>query len=220
MQEQTTVAAAELQPEIRTKNKTSPAPVAVAPAENESVASAEPKTAPEPAPEKPRLPKAVKVDVVNSDCGTYTYSLAVRWNFENPSIVFIGLVAADTDDWQQDAELKRMAELAYAWGYGGMVVLNLFALRSNNRKDVLTHPSPIGPENDHYIELQTIHYPHHRPVVFAWGVALNVETRVKEIVKLFPQALCMGISSEGYPLTVTQAGENVKLLLYEEAINK
>ena len=63
-----------------------------------------------------------------------------------------------------------------------MCMVNLFALRSTNPKDMISHPDPIGPDNDEWL----ISLSNKADVtVAAWGVNgthMNREAKVKEMV--------------------------------------
>jgi hypothetical protein len=62
--------------------------------------------------------------------------------------------------------VTRCQNFARDWGYGGLVVTNIFALRATDPKDMLAHPDPVGPENDNIIVSQAMHA---KVVVCAWG---------------------------------------------------
>ena len=52
------------------------------------------------------------------------------------------------DGLKDDPTVRRCMALAREWGYGGLVVANLFAYRSPNRGILKTVADPVGPEND------------------------------------------------------------------------
>lgn len=40
---------------------------------------------------------------------------------------------------------------ARSWGYAGIVVRNLYALRATDPRELATHPNPGGPDNDAHL---------------------------------------------------------------------
>jgi hypothetical protein len=84
-------------------------------------------------------------------------------------VVFIGLNPSSADETVDDATIRRCVGFAKAWGYGGLVMLNLFALRSTDparlRSDWFDGADVIGPGNDSHIITETAN----RVVIAAWG---------------------------------------------------
>lgn len=114
---------------------------------------------------------------VISDCGTYRYALwrtlapresvdmggVVLWVMVNPS------TATATED---DATVRKVMGFSRRWGFGQARIVNLYALRSRDPKALLTHPNPIGPDNDHFIGTEAAAAD---AIVLAWGNNANHE---------------------------------------------
>ena len=86
---------------------------------------------------------------VFSYCRNYRYSL---WRNENQSgleklVAFIGLNPSTADEEKNDPTVKRCINFAERWGYGGMVMLNLFAFRATDPKVMRAENEPVGPLN-------------------------------------------------------------------------
>jgi len=105
---------------------------------------------------------------VISDCKAYRYVLwrslsgaglagSVLWVMVNPSTA---------DGWADDATIRKVCGFSRRWGFAQARVVNLYALRSRNPKLLLTHPDPIGSENDEYIRLEASTAD---AIVLAWG---------------------------------------------------
>ena len=78
----------------------------------------------------------------------YRYVLYVEWDKNKPYCCFCMLNPSIADHEISDPTVTRCGVRAKEWGYGGLVVLNIFALRSTNPKVLYTCSDPIGPEND------------------------------------------------------------------------
>lgn len=101
-----------------------------------------------------------------SRCRHYRYSLWRRWAKDRPLVMMIGLNPSTADARQDDPTIRRCIGFARDWGYGGLIVTNLFAFRATYPADLKSASNPIGPRNDAWIrrmarEVETI--------VAAWG---------------------------------------------------
>jgi hypothetical protein len=57
-----------------------------------------------------------------------------------------------TDEQTNDRTSTRCIGFISRWGHGGLVVINLYALRSTNPAGLWPATDPIGSENDRHIE--------------------------------------------------------------------
>ena len=83
-----------------------------------------------------------------SPCGQYRYTLSRQWNPAAPAVMFIMLNPSTADARQDDPTIAKCIQLAQTWGYGRLLVGNLFAWRSPRPQDLPTAPNLIGPQND------------------------------------------------------------------------
>ena len=103
---------------------------------------------------------------VISDCGKYRYSLTRTWNDELPKVMFVMLNPSTADAMKDDPTIRRCVGFANSWGYGGIIVVNLFAFRATNPKELLSEEHPIGGDNLYYMRKA---YDKVDKVVCAWG---------------------------------------------------
>lgn len=82
-----------------------------------------------------------------SPCGTYRMRLWRRWGSGCPA-VFCMLNPSTADATANDPTVERCERRARAMGFGGLEVINLFALRSTDPRALRRHDDPIGPGND------------------------------------------------------------------------
>jgi hypothetical protein len=52
------------------------------------------------------------------------------------------------DERRDDPTIRRCIGFSRARGFGGKTVVNLFALRTPEPRDLREHADPIGPDND------------------------------------------------------------------------
>jgi hypothetical protein len=65
--------------------------------------------------------------------------------------VFVMLNPSTADAFVEDPTIRRCLGFARRWGCGGLVVVNLFALRATDPKVMLSHAEPVGARNDDVI---------------------------------------------------------------------
>ena len=120
-----------------------------------------------------------------SDDFLYRYVLAVTWDNRKPYCCFIMLNPSIADHEISDPTVTRCVVRAKEWGYGGLVVLNIFALRSTNPKALYTCSDPIGPENDAAITRMAKHA---GMVMLGYGVHGKLFNRGTQVLQLLRES--------------------------------
>ena len=95
----------------------------------------------------------VKLGAEFSRCRTWRYSLTREWG-ELPPLVWMLLNPSMADEFRDDPTIRRCIGFSMVLGFGGCVILNLFALRSTYPCSLMTHPDPVGPGNDAALRTQ------------------------------------------------------------------
>src|SRR2546421_6723193 len=83
--------------------------------------------------------------------GPYRYLLWREWNAKLPRLLWILLNPSTADERVDDPTLRRVLGFSQSYGFGGLEVVNLFALRSPHPRALTQVVDPVGPENDMYI---------------------------------------------------------------------
>jgi hypothetical protein len=100
-----------------------------------------------------------------SEDGAYRYRLARRWSSRD-AILWLMLNPSTADASTDDPTIRRVADFSQRWGYGKAMVGNIFALRSTDPDELLTHPSPVGPLNGWHLKEMAAEA---SVIVCAWG---------------------------------------------------
>lgn len=66
-------------------------------------------------------------------------------------VQFLALNPSTADEVKDDRTVRRCIDYAKRWGFGAMVMTNLFGFRSTDPTVMLNHPAPVGPENDAWL---------------------------------------------------------------------
>jgi hypothetical protein len=85
---------------------------------------------------------------------SYRYVLWRLWDWEKPDLKFVNFVLLNpstADASEDDPTIRRCVGFARAWGFGGILVTNAFALRSTDPAALYKHAEPIGRGNDQAI---------------------------------------------------------------------
>ena len=128
-----------------------------------------------------------------SDCRKYRYALWRTWDEEKPILSVIGLNPSTANETMDDPTIKRVKAIARNLGYGGIVMLNLFAIISPDPKVLKSTADPLG-DNDRWLKEYGS-----GDVVFAWGNFKEATGRAKEVSAMFPNAKAFYINKNGSP---------------------
>ncbi len=110
---------------------------------------------------------------------------------------FICLNPSTADETVNDPTVTRCIGFAKKWGFGTLVVTNVFALRSTDPKRVTEVRDPIGPGNDRWVGQAARNAD---LVVCAWGTHAAYMRRQDQIVRRLPGDLwCLGKTVQGFP---------------------
>lgn len=109
-------------------------------------------------------------DAQISDCGKYRYRLMRTWDasIDRMPLMWMMLNPSTADASIDDPTIKRCIAFSAAWGYGSLLVGNLYAYRSTDPKALLTldYATAVGPENHYHLDLMAQRSDR---VVCAWG---------------------------------------------------
>ena len=147
------------------------------------------------------------VGVKFSHCERYRYELWRKWS-EDSMVGFLMLNPSTADEYSNDPTITRCIRYAKSWGYGGVMICNLFAWRSTDRS-VLKHlDDPVGVENDASIAKM---FEMADKVIAAWGEDGRLGGRSDEIMDEYGDRL--------WALKVNQSGEPAHPLYLKQKLN-
>lgn len=132
-----------------------------------------------------------------STCRTYRYALWRTWHESEPYTLFIGLNPSTADETEDDPTIRRCIGFAKAWGFGGLCVVNLFAYRATEPKDMMKAEDPTGPENDRWIKRLSADA---GVIVAAWGNSGSFLGRSWTVTRMIPNLTCLKLNKSGEPV--------------------
>ena len=77
----------------------------------------------------------------------YRYEWRFVWDEHKPLVAFIGLNPSTADENHLDPTVRRCVTYAQDWGYGGVIMANLFAYKATQPRDLFAAAEPEGVEN-------------------------------------------------------------------------
>lgn len=78
----------------------------------------------------------------------YRYRLSRVWDASRARCCFLLLNPSTADAHATDPTLRRCLSFARRWGFGAVEIVNLFALRSTDPRDLYAAEDPVGHGND------------------------------------------------------------------------
>jgi hypothetical protein len=133
-----------------------------------------------------------------SPCRTYRYTLTRTWGDEPPA-VFVMLNPSTADAMADDPTIRRCKQFARRERCGGLAVVNLFALRATDPRELRGHPDPVGEDNDWHIRERCAPA---ALIVAAWGAHGSLRGRdraVTEFLRVEADLRCLGVTASGAP---------------------
>ena len=78
----------------------------------------------------------MEYSAVISDCNRYRYKLTRTWDEDKGKVLFIMLNPSTADEKTDDLTTRRCINFAKKWGYGGIMIGNIYPFRAKRPKDL------------------------------------------------------------------------------------
>ena len=161
--------------------------------------------------------KYIQTGAIFSECRTWRYSLWRKWDMLNERrMIFIGLNPSTADENEDDPTIRRCIGFAKKHSCGGIVMLNLFAFRATDPKEMMAAPDPIGPHNDVIIKNHA-----DRPdqiFIAAWGTMGTFKDRDLEVSRMVYGLRCFGFTKYGMPRHPLYLKADSPIILYKPRV--
>ena len=82
---------------------------------------------------KPEMRKSAVI----SACGIYRIELRRIWDDAKPVLIVCMLNPSRADDQRNDPTVLALIHFASLWGYGGILIINLFSYRSSSPAEMM-----------------------------------------------------------------------------------
>ena len=131
-----------------------------------------------------------------SECRKYRYVLKRIWIPKKGFVVFVCLNPSTADENFDDNTVVRCIGYASSWGYGGMIMLNLFGYISTDRSVLQDVYDPIGPDNDKHIQEWSQNA---GLTVAAWGNDGALMNRGINVMKMLKEPHYLALTKNNHP---------------------
>ncbi len=146
-----------------------------------------------------------------SECRKYRYSLWRIWDESKGIVMFIGLNPSTADENEDDPTIRRCIKFAESWGYGGIVMCNLFAFKATQPENMKKTALPIGFDNDkHLIDWNVFA----QKTIAAWGNDGSYLRRSEEIKRMLSLHY-LKLNKSGEPAHPLYLKGDLKPILWE-----
>jgi len=142
-----------------------------------------------------------------SECGKFRYTLIRKWNKSKSMLNWCMLNPSTANAEQDDPTVRKCIGFAKRLGYDGVRIVNLFALRATNPRELLGVSDPNGPRNDEILSELGLH----RSVIVGWGASigrLHIQTPATWLMDVGRRQMalhpcdcwhCLGFTKSGEP---------------------
>jgi hypothetical protein len=152
---------------------------------------------------------------VISDCKLYRYLLRRTWEENKIRALFVMLNPSTADASKDDATIRSCVRLCKDMGFGSLEVVNLFAWRATNPKELIEISDPVGDRNDAIIEAAISRCD---LVILAWGanpLAIGRGRAINALVRQArPATFCFGATKNRQPKHPLYVKSGTPLVVY------
>ena len=135
-----------------------------------------------------------------SDCGKYRYELHREWDKSKKIVLFVMLNPSTADGLNNDLTTIRCINFAKKWGYGGIMIGNIYPFRAKRPKDLRKWLNDFIYSDGH-------------------GATKTNEVHVKEMAEQADMIVCAwGCNHPGIPEWVDELGDLFYLELCKDNI--
>lgn len=134
-----------------------------------------------------------------SACKRHRYLLWREWDLGERTVLWVMCNPSTADQDVLDPTLRRCLRYSRDWGYGGMWVANVFALRSTDPQGLHKFEFPTGRDNDAYLMHAAASCD---LVMVGWGVHGSFLGRGEAASKILAKEAvlyCLGVNKDGTP---------------------
>ncbi len=131
-----------------------------------------------------------------SRCRRYRYWLRRHWDPLLPHCAFIGLNPSTADARSDDPTLRRCLNFAKDWGYGSLLMVNLFSWRATDPEELERVADPVGARTNLWLRRARTEAD---LVVAAWGNGGHLLGRARAVEAWLGNSKCLGVTAQGMP---------------------
>jgi len=153
----------------------------------------------------------LKKNAILSSCRLYRYALWRIWDESKGKVMFIGLNPSTADETEDDRTISRCISYSKQWGYGGIIMGNLFAFRTPSPAEMISAEDPIGEKNDYWLKRLANEA---ALVVGMWGNSGAFLGRSEEVIAMFPGLHCLRLTKTGQPHHTRGLPDGIKAVPY------
>lgn len=126
------------------------------------------------------------------------YSLRRIWSNSRAPVLFVGLNPSTADTFTNDPTIRRCMRFAHDWGYGGIIMGNLFVYRATDPKLLVPDHPVIQGYNDRRLLADAEDA---GLVVAAWGSSIpsGHKARAAHVRELLSPVHVLGFTKYGHP---------------------
>ena len=108
----------------------------------------------------------------------------------------IGMNPSTADEKEDNPTINKCISYAKSWGYGKVLMANLFTFRSTDPSILNYVSNPIGSDNDFYLQKSASEAD---LVIACWGNPGRLLNRDKEVISLISDLYCLKQNKNGTP---------------------